>query len=192
MKNASLASLALLALLAAVALLACATGATNDVTDDLSLNESDGGHDDGGARLPPSTKSDAGSEPLPEDDASVSDGGADAALDAAMDSGADASTTSSACGVGSVPLGEYATWSGKVNVHRTTGGAWQVDSDCTSGSGVNTVAYCKKFWPTATKQVQLATVTSDTKPFTSAAGSAPTCGGVALSPGQMQYVCCVP
>ncbi|CAN5849483.1 hypothetical protein BH11MYX4_BH11MYX4_53490 [soil metagenome] len=185
MKNASL------AFLAAVALVACATGtATNDVTDDLALNGSDGGRE-GGAVLPPSTKTDAASEP-DQSDAAVPDGGLDGALDAAKDAGVDSSTTSGACGAGSAQLGEYATWSGKVNVHRTTGGTWLVDSDCSSGANVNTVAYCQKLWPTTTKQVQLAAVTSDTKPFTSAAGSAPACGGVALSPGQAQFACCVP
>ena len=67
-----------------------------------------------------------------------------------------------------------------------------MDTDCSSGADVNTVSYCQKFWPTTTKQVQLASVSSDAKPFTSGGGVSPTCGGVALYPGQNQFACCAP
>ncbi len=172
--------------LAAVAAVACATGtSTTDVANDVSLTEADGG---GGARLPPPAQSgDASDAGEPSLDAA---GSKDADAASTLDAGIDSSSTSAACGPGSTQLGEYATWSGKVNVHHASGGAWAVDSDCTSGANVNTVAYCQKFWPTATKQVQLAAPSADAKPFTSGGGSGPTCGGVALAAGQQQYACC--
>lgn len=189
-----LVSLLLIASLAAPAIAACATGTTvADVTDDVSLNEADAAPDASGSRLPP--RNDASS--ADPDAASVADAAdtSDGSLDAAATSdGAvtpDGSITA-ACGAGSLQLGEYATWYGKVNVHRATGGTWLVDTDCSSGADVNTVSYCRKFWPTTAKQVQLGAVTSDAKPFTSGGGVSPTCGGVALSPGQSQFVCCAP
>jgi hypothetical protein len=60
------------------------------------------------------------------------------AADPAPEASLDAST--GACGDGLVQVGEYNTWSGKVNVHRAPGGSWPLDTDCSSGSGVNTVA----------------------------------------------------
>ena len=192
-----LVSLLLLASLPAAAI-ACATGATtSDVTADVSLTEVDAAPDaSSSTRLPPGN--DASTTPTDPDatsaaDASLTpDGAADAAAtDAALMP--DSSTTSAACGAGFVQLGEYATWYGKVNVHRAgTSGTWSVDTDCTSGADVNTVAYCQKFWPSTTKQAQLAAVTADNKPFTSGGGVSPACGGVALHPGQSQFVCCAP
>jgi len=181
-----------LLVLAVPATIACATGSANDVTNDVSLVEADATP---GVSLPP--KSDASS--VERDAADPTDGGgagldaADAAdaADATKDSGPDTST-SGACGAGSAQLGEYATWGGKVNVHRATGGSWSVDTDCSSGANLNTVTYCQKFWPATTRQVQLASVSADAKPFTSGGGSSPTCGGVALSVGQNQFACCVP
>ncbi len=190
-------SLLLLASLPAGAI-ACATGTTSsDVTADVSLTEVDAAPDaSSSTRLPPGN--DASTTPTDPDatstaDASLTpDGAADAAAtDAALMP--DSSTTSAACGAGFVQLGEYATWYGKVNVHRAgTSGTWSVDTDCTSGADVNTVAYCQKFWPSTTKQAQLAAVTADNKPFTSGGGVSPACGGVALHPGQSQLVCCAP
>jgi len=192
-----LVSLLLLASLPAAAI-ACATGTTtSDVTADVSLTEQDAAPDaSSSTRLPPGN--DASTTPTDPDatsaaDASLTpDGAADAAAtDAALMP--DSSTTSAACGAGFVQLGEYATWYGKVNVHRAgTSGTWSVDTDCTSGADVNTVAYCQKFWPSTTKQAQLAAVTADNKPFTSGGGVSPACGGVALHPGQSQFVCCAP
>ena len=192
-----LVSLLLLASLP-VAAIACATGTTtSDVTADVSLTERDAAPDaSSSTRLPPGN--DASTTPTDPDatstaDASLTpDGAADAAAtDAALTP--DSSTTSAACGAGFVQLGEYATWFGKVNVHRAgTSGTWSVDTDCTSGADVNTVAYCQKFWPSTTKQAQLAAVTADNKPFTSGGGVSPACGGVALHPGQSQFVCCAP
>ena len=181
--------LLLLPLLVGSAMAACATGIEDVVVNgDVALTEADSGP---GARLPARDAS-GGTEADASDATDASDAGLDAADAAdAKDSGADSSVTG-ACGAGSVQLGEYTTWSGKVNVHRATAGSWVVDTDCSSGSGVNTVTYCKKFWPTTTKQVQLATVSADLKPFTSGGGSSPACGGVALGPGHTQYACCVP
>ncbi|MDB4998666.1 MAG: hypothetical protein JWM74_6098 [Myxococcaceae bacterium] len=198
-KLPSLASLVptVVALVALATLAACATGTTTDsVTGDISLTEADAAIDASGSRLPP--RSDAGGAD-PDGASNLDDAGPDAALDAAVDAAdaavmPDSSTTSGACGAGFVEIGEYATWSGKVNVHRPTAGAWSVDTDCTSGANVNTVSYCQKFWPTTTKQVQLGAVTSDTKPFTSGGGVSPACGGVAPPgyPGQNQFACCAP
>lgn len=192
-----LVSLLLLASLPAAAI-ACATGATtSDVTADVSLTEQDAAPDaSSSTRLPPGN--DASTTPTDPDAASAADASLtpDGAADAAATDAAlmpDSSTTSAACGTGFVQLGEYATWYGKVNVHRAgTSGTWSVDTDCTSGADVNTVAYCQKFWPSTTKQAQLAAVTADNKPFTSGGGVSPACGGVALHPGQSQFVCCAP
>lgn len=172
--------------------MACATGTETGTTDDVSLTEQPSDTDSGGARLPPSPAKDAA--PIDESDASVTDSGAadaDAAADANDSSVVDSGGTT-ACGAGFVQRGEYATWFGKVNLHRATGGAWLTDSDCSSGANVNTVAYCQKFWPGTTKQVQLAAVTADNKPFTSGGGTSPSCGGVAMYPGQAQFACCGP
>ncbi len=158
---------------------ACATGTTTaDETDDVPLNEA--GADESSTHVAPAA------------DAASHEGSDGATSDAASDASAipDASTT--ACGSGSVELGEYATWSGKVNVHRAAAGAWLVDDDCTSGADHNTVSYCQKYWPSTTRQVQLGAVTSDAKPFTSGNGVSPACGGVALDPGQKQFACCAP
>ncbi|MBK6694040.1 MAG: hypothetical protein IPG50_17815 [Myxococcales bacterium] len=95
------------------------------------------------------------------------------------------------CADGFVPVGTYSTWSGKVNVHRAVNGAWEVDSDCSSGANVNTVSYCQKFWPASTSQVAV-TVEAGNKPFTAGGGSAPTCGGAYPGVGQVQYACCAP
>jgi hypothetical protein len=191
-------TIAAIATLAALA--ACANGATTaDVTADISLNEADAAPDATGSRLPPGNDASSAAPDgaaYPADAAYAADG-ADAASSADAGDAGDAATapdatTSAACGSGFVQLGEYATWYGKVNVHRATGGAWVVDADCSSGADVNDVSYCQKFWPSATKQTQLAAVTSDTKPFTSGGGVSPACGGIALHPGQNQFACCAP
>jgi len=174
---------------------ACANGTADDVTD-VSPSEVNAGPDAGGTKLPPSSNHDA--EAPTADDASAeasSDAGLDATIspDAAMDSGSDAAPpVAGACGISSIQLGEYATWFGKVNLHRVTGGGWLVDVDCSSGANINTVTYCQKFWPTTTRQVQLAAPTPDLKPFTSGGGVAPACGGIAPYAGQAQFACCTP
>jgi hypothetical protein len=94
------------------------------------------------------------------------------------------------CEDGSVPVGTYATYGGKVNVHRSLYGEWAVDDDCSSGNNINTVSYCQKFWPEADSQVELDAVDDAEKPFTAGGGTAPTCGGNYPSVGQVQFVCC--
>jgi hypothetical protein len=185
------------AFVAIAVLAACADGTTTaDVTADISLNEADAAPAAApGSHLPPQSDASSGESDgataADSPDAAAAPDGADAASNADAATAPDA-TTSAACGAGFVELGEYATWYGKVNVHRATGGAWVVDTDCSSGADVNTVSYCQKLWPTATKQAPLAAVTSDTKPFTSGGGVSPACGGVALYPGQNQFACCAP
>ena len=97
-----------------------------------------------------------------------------------------------ACAAGMKQVGEYATWGGKVNVHKSAGGIWSVDSDCSSGANVNTVAYCQKFWPAVVTQVQLPMVTPVDKPFTQGGGVPPNCGGLAPHNGVTQFACCAP
>ena len=130
---------------------------------------------------------------FPDAPASI-DGGLDATSDATLDASdaADSGQTQGGCGLGDIQLGEFATWVGKVNVHRPTGGVWEVDADCATGGGTNTLEYCKKFWPSATGLVHLNAVTPENKPFTQAGGQAPTCGGLWLQPGVDQYSCCRP
>lgn len=167
---------------------ACANGTADDVAE-VSPSGVNTGLDAGGTKLPPSSNHD------PEAGAEAStDAGLDAAImpDAAKDSGIDSSLPAGACGAGSIQLGEYATWFGKVNLHRVTGGSWLVDDDCASGANINTVTYCQKFWSTTTRQVQLAAPTSDLKPFTSGGNAAPACGGIAPYAGQAQFACCTP
>ena len=169
-----------LAALALLPLLACANGETDaTTTDDVSFTSGAEAGPDTSVRLPPRGGDDAAT--APHDAGTTGDGAAPG----------DAAVTG-ACPSGYTQLGAYATWYGKVNVHRATGGTWLVDTDCTSGADVNTVAYCKKFWPASIMQVQLAAVSPDPKPFTSGGGSAPACGGLALSAGQLEMACCAP
>lgn len=141
-------------------------------------------------------QADAGDGPRKDAGADGSASSSDAALDvdarASYDAGDAAVISQGSCTVGLKQVGEYATWSGKVNVHRSTGGAWSVDSDCSSGANINTVTYCQKFWPGATTQVHLMTVTPEQKPFTQGGGTAPTCGGLAMFQGLDQFACCAP
>lgn len=52
-------------------------------------------------------------------------------------------------------------WPGKVNVHVDPGSIWVKDSDCTSGSGIDPLEYCKRFYPTTTS---ITPVTPSKKP----------------------------
>jgi hypothetical protein len=158
----------------------CAIGgglASSDVPSSAPIG------DGGAAESAPGSASHAG-----ENDAAVLDGGGDLGTNA----GTDAASPASVCAAGMTQLGEYATWWGKVNVQRPSGGAWSVDSDCSSGADHTTIAYCQRLWPATTVQVALSAVTPETKPFTSGGGAAPGCGGLALSAGQHQFVCCAP
>ncbi len=92
------------------------------------------------------------------------------------------------CALGSAPVGMYGEWCGKVNVHTNSAGNWEVDADCSSGceAGGGSVAYCQKFFPTATSVVQVA-VSPEDKPYTSGG-----CSETFPGAGQEQYVCCAP
>ena len=132
-----------------------------------------------------------GTSPLP--DATITpDGGPGEGGDADADAAeADADAAVVQCEGGLKELGEYTTWFGKVNIHRASGGSWLTDNDCASGADINTVAYCRKFWPSTVVQVHFSP-TAELKPFTSGGGAAPTCGGVAPYPGEDQFACCAP
>ena len=138
------------------------------------------------------TADDAGKDVSLDQAADAKDSGPDVlAHDAGADARDAATPVQGACAQGKIQVGEFATWSGKVNVHHVTQGAWEVDSDCSSGALDNDLAYCQKFWPAATDLVAV-TVSSDLKPFASADGTAPTCGGVASAVGKEQFACCTP
>jgi hypothetical protein len=47
-------------------------------------------------------------------------------------------------------LGRFARYCGKVNSHTSPDGTWTWDQDCSSGCNVGGLAYCQKFWPSAT------------------------------------------
>ena len=117
---------------------------------------------------------------------------ADAARDASAADADAGSSVQGACAMGQKEVGQYGTWGGKVNVHKPTGGVWSVDSDCSSGAGINTVVYCQKFWPNTAVQVHLPMVTPELKPFTRGGGTAPACGGIEPLAGIDQFVCCAP
>lgn len=64
------------------------------------------------------------------------------------------------CGTTTGPvLGRFSRWCGKVNTHKSGGGSWTPDPDCTSGCNIGGLAYCKKFWPASSviRQVSLTT-----------------------------------
>jgi hypothetical protein len=83
-------------------------------------------------------------------------------------------------------LGRFATYTGKVNVHTIGDGGWVIDTDCTSGSDIDELVYCRKYWP-ATGRVMTPPLAPDNsmKPF-QAAG----CTGSYPHPGNVQVVCC--
>jgi len=92
-----------------------------------------------------------------------------------------------ACPNGLKPLGIYVLYCGKVNLHRDyNSSTWVTDPDCTSGCDVNTVAYCQKFWPTVTTQVEIP-VSPELKPFENryCKPTTPAVGGPA-------FLCCAP
>jgi hypothetical protein len=47
-------------------------------------------------------------------------------------------------------VGRFARYCGKVNSHTLQDGTWTWDQDCMSGCNVGDLAYCQKFWPSAT------------------------------------------
>lgn len=91
-------------------------------------------------------------------------------------------------------VGVYATWSGKVNLHRPVDGNWATDPDCCSAD--ESLAYCKKFWPTSTATREIAVEPGD-KPFTAGHPcptdlEAPACGGIYAGAGWNEWSCCAP
>jgi hypothetical protein len=54
------------------------------------------------------------------------------------------------CRDDSSELGRISTWRGQVNLHKSTGGTWITDPDCTTGANVFDLNYCRKFWPGST------------------------------------------
>jgi len=106
------------------------------------------------------------------------------AADSTVDSGPPDSSVDSTigpCGGGFNAVGMFATWCGKVNVHSEPAG-WVVDSDCTSGCGVNGASYCQKFWPGASKRVEVAP-DATLKPFATAG-----CASTNPHRGKKQFV----
>lgn len=105
----------------------------------------------------------------------------------------DGSTPSDAAVIGctTTTLGEFAVWQGKVNVHRAPGGDWSVDDDCMSGAEEDDLAYCQKFWPSATSILSI-DISPEGKGFTSGGGIAPECGGgrEETFPGYGRFTCC--
>jgi hypothetical protein len=43
-------------------------------------------------------------------------------------------------------LGRFATWCGKVNIHKDINFGWTNDATCSAGCTVNTIDYCTKLW----------------------------------------------
>ena len=84
------------------------------------------------------------------------------------------------------PVGEFAEWCGKVNVHRPLDGDWAVDADCNSGCGQNPLNYCRELWPETNLAIEIG-VSPEDKPFATAG-----CRVEHRRPGQTQYVCCAP
>jgi hypothetical protein len=125
--------------------------------------------------------------------ASADGGPADSGLEVSAD-GMDADAAADA-GDADVPfaarcsprtfLGSFAVHNGKVNVHTTADGGWEVDSDCTSGNNIRDLSYCQKFWPTANTIVSLLAPDPALKPFSPAG-----CPEPYNHPGEEQFVCC--
>ena len=72
------------------------------------------------------------------------------------------------CAEGSVLVGEFATWCGKVNVFVDPAtGDWMSDPNCDSGCQENDLSYCQKLYPSATEIISL-DLTDLLKPFKTA------------------------
>jgi hypothetical protein len=99
------------------------------------------------------------------------------------------------CGVNLVQVGEYSLWCGKVNQHKDANGDWQTDADCTTGCNIKGVAYCQKYYPTATAVVDVPQVgIKDWKNAGFVSGQSGACNdsapdGVGISG---QAACCAP
>ncbi|NTX10812.1 hypothetical protein HUA76_08450 [Myxococcus sp. CA056] len=82
-------------------------------------------------------------------------------------------------------LGRISTWWGKVNLHKSPGGDWLTDSDCSTGANVYDLNYCRKFWPTATTVTEV--------PVTPKPANVWRTGGCGIElgdfDGEKEYVC---
>lgn len=99
------------------------------------------------------------------------------------------------CGVNMVQVGQYSLWCGKVNEHTDAQGAWLPDADCSSGCNITGVAYCQKFYPTATAFVAVPQV--DIKDWKNAgfvSGQSGACNDSAPDAAGIsgQAACCAP
>jgi hypothetical protein len=125
---------------------------------------------------------------MPEPDAEVMEPDAEVMeLDAeVMEPDAEVERHWDPCGPEEMIVGEYATWCGKVNVHRDWDGDWVGDDDCSSGCNINGAPYCQAFWPEATR-AQGVPVSPEEKPFETGG-----CRAVTPGPGTGQAACCAP
>jgi hypothetical protein len=75
-------------------------------------------------------------------------------------------------------------WQGKVNAHRDPGGTWVKDDNCSSGSGIDPLTYCKNFYP-ATTSVTAVSLTPKPALVWNTAG----CGAQYSSDGIYEWTC---
>ena len=101
--------------------------------------------------------------------------------------GGDSAFVDPVCGVNMVQVGQYSLWCGKVNMHTNSDGLWLTDSDCSSGCNVTGVAYCQKFYPSATAVVTVPQLV--TKDWQNAGCADSTPDGPGISG---QAACCAP
>ncbi|MFY1829607.1 hypothetical protein ACN47A_27075 [Myxococcus fulvus] len=89
------------------------------------------------------------------------------------------------CRVPGPGLGRISTWWGKVNLHKSPGGSWLTDPDCSTGANVYDVNYCRKFWPTATSVTEVAVTPKPANVWRTGG-----CGAEASDyDGDKEYVC---
>lgn len=81
-------------------------------------------------------------------------------------------------------VARFATWCGKVNVHRDASGEWVADGDCRSGCNVDIGGYCRRL-NSSTSHVVRVSPTPVHKPFVTAR-----CEERYPSSGENEYVCC--
>lgn len=84
---------------------------------------------------------------------------------------------------GEIFLGGFSTMWGKVNLHIDLDGAWKSDSDCISGSNLNNLDYCKKFYPDS-KKILIFNASDELKPF-----ETKYCEKTYMEKGHNFYVC---
>jgi hypothetical protein len=84
-------------------------------------------------------------------------------------------------------LGRVALWTGKVNIHKSPGGSWVHDTNCSSGSTEPLLAYCKKYWPTTSGVARVPVTTKGGAPWRAAG-----CAGLYAGNGEDEYACLPP